>query len=208
MTINDIINEIIEEVAGDTADSALVTKMLSFFKAGYRRLPAFVRDRGFVGIDTYTLLTDSNTISVDEFSEFIREREVWFEGDGHIHIPIYKAPSLQYFHKVITPDYVGKPFYYRVYGRTMQFDRKCPVGLVIGVDYVKAVSAITLTDTWTPDEQIMEAAKHFCKMVYFSDYEEDAAKARENERRGKEIAQILEEEFEIQEIGSYVDEKY
>lgn len=208
MTINDIISEIIEEVGGSTSDTVLSAKMLSFFKAGYRRLPAFVRDRNFLSEGTISLLTGSDTASLDGLDGFVREREVWFQGDNLVHIPIYKPPSNQYWHKVITPNASGKPFYYRIYNRTIQVDKKASQNLVIGIDYFKAVSAITGTDTWYPDEQVLEAAKHFCKMVYFSDYEEDATKARENERRGKEIAQILEEEYEVQELGSYVDEKY
>ena len=207
MLISDIINEIVIEVGGDTSDTTLVTKMLGFFKAGYRRMPAFVRDRNFYAVASYALPAQSNTMSVDSFAGFIREREVWFEGDNKIHIPIYKPLDIGFFHRVLAPEVAGKPRYYAIHGRTMQFDRMADAALVIGVDYVKAVSVLELTDTWEADEQIMEAAKHFCKMVYFSDYEEDLNKARENERRGKEITAILDEEFQIVEMGSYVHEK-
>jgi len=208
MTINDILAEIINEVGGDSSDTTLTTKMLGFFKAGYRHIPAFIRDRNFTAVASYTLLAASNTVALTNFTGFIREREIWFEGDNGIHIPIYKPPSLQYFHKVINPQKGGKPFYYRIYAQTLQFDKLADAGLIIGMDYFKAVSSIAGTDTWLADEQLMEGAKHFCKMIYFSDYEEDTEKASENERRGKDIIARLEEEYEVQELGGYVDEKY
>ena len=79
MTINDIISEIIEEVGGSTSDTVLSAKMLSFFKAGYRRLPAFVRDRNFLSEGTINLLTGSDTASLDGLGGFVREREVWYQ---------------------------------------------------------------------------------------------------------------------------------
>ena len=154
------------------------------------------------------MISGSRVGDLDDLDGFIREREVWFVGDNGIHIPIYKPPSTMYWHKVITPNASGKPFYYRIHERSVEIDKKADAPLTLGFDYFKAVSVVTAGDTWVSDEQILEAAKHFCKMVYFSDYEEDTEKARENERRGKEIAQILEEEYEVEELSGFVDEKY
>lgn len=207
MIISEILTEIIEEVGGDTSDTALATKMLGFFKAGLREIPAYVRDRNFYFTSTYTLPAASNTVDLSNFSGFIREREVWFQGDNQVHVPIYVPPSLQYFQKIVTPLSPGKPFYRIIYGRTMQFDKKADAGLVIGMDYLKAVSSIVAGDTWTPDEQVLQAAKYFCKKVYWQ-YQEDDKRAVEAERQGKEIAAKLEEEYEVQELGGYVDEKY
>lgn len=207
MIISDIITEILEEVGGDTSDSTLVTKMLGFFKSGLREIPAYVRDRNFYFESTYTLPSASNTLDLSNFSGFIREREVWFQGDNLIHIPIYVPPSLQYFEKIVTPNSPGKPFYRIIKGRTMQFDKKVDAGIVIGMDYLKEVSGIAASDTWYPDEQILQAAKYFCKKVYWQ-YQEDLQKALDCERQGKEIASKLEEEYEVQEMGNYVDERY
>ena len=208
MTVNDVIAEIVNEVGGDASDTTLSAKMLGFYKAGMRRIPAFVRDRAFATVAEYALTSASNTVDLANFPGFIREREIWFRGDNLIHITVYKPPSLQYFHKILTPNSSGKPFYYRIYGQTLQFDKKADAGLVIGMDYIKEISAITGADEVAYNEEIIEACKHFCKMVYFSDYEEDEGKASQNERRGKDIIARLEENYEEQEQGSYVDEKY
>lgn len=208
MTINEVITEIITEVGGDPSDSTLTAKMFGFFKAGYRRIPALIRDRNFLAEGTITVSSGSDKGDLTSLPGFIREREVWFQGDNLIHIPIYRPPSTQYWHKVITPNASGKPFYFRIYGKTIQLDKKADKDLLVGFDYFKEVSAIELTDTWDADEQIMEAAKDFCKMVYFGSYEEDEAKASRFERQGKDIISRLEEEFEVEELGGYVDEKY
>ena len=207
MIISDILTEIITEVGGDTSDSTLAANMLLFFKAGLREIPAFVRDRNFYFTSTYTLPAASNTLDLSNFPGFIREREVWFQGDNLVHIPIYVPPSLQYFQKIVTPLSPGKPFYRIIYAQTMQFDKKVDAGVIIGMDYLKAVSSITAADTWYPNEQILQCAKYFAKKVYWQ-YQEDRTAALDCERQGKEIAQKLEEEYEVQELGGYVDEKY
>ena len=207
MIISDIITEILTEVGGDSSDTTLVDNMLVYFKSGLREIPALVRDRNFYFTSTYTLPAASNTMALSNFPGFIREREVWFQGDNLVHIPIYVPPSLQYFQKIVTPNSPGKPFYRIIYGQTMQFDKKVDAGVIIGIDYLKAVSSITVSDTWEPNEQILQCAKYFCKKVYWQ-YQEDLQKATDCERQGKEIAQKLEEEFEVQELGGYVDEKY
>ena len=207
MTVNQIIAEIIEEIGGDTTDLTLASKMLGFFKAGYRRIPAIARDRNFLGEATFTLPVGESLVTIG-IPGFIRERQVWFQGDNLIHIPIYRAPSDQYWHKVITPNAPGKPFYYRIYSRTFQVDKKADTNLLIGMDYFKSVSDLVGTDTFEGDEQIIECAKDFCKMVYYRDYEEDNGKATDHERTGRDLAQKLEEAYEEQELGGYVDEKY
>lgn len=207
MIINDILAEIISEVGGDASDTTLTTKMLGFFKAGYRHLPAFCRDRNFLGQDTLIVTSGTSTGDLDDIDGFIREREVWFVGDNLIHIPIYKPPSTMYWHKVVTPNSQGKPFYYRIYDRTIELDKKAAGDLTIGIDYFKAVSVITGTDTWKADEQVLEAAKHFCKMIYWQ-YEEDEAKAAREGSLAKALADKLEEEYEVEELGGFVDEKY
>lgn len=210
MTFAEDIDEIISEVGGDVDDSTLQAKMFGFYKAGARRVPAFIRERNFVDVNEHTLTDASNTIALSNFPGFIREKEVWFKesSQGDVHILVYKVPALQYFHKIITPNYVRKPFYYHIYKQTLQFDSKAPAGLVIGMEYVREISSLEITDTCNWNEQIREALKHFCKMVYFSDYEEDQSKSRENERRGKDIIAALEEAYEIDDASAYVDEKY
>lgn len=209
MTFADDIAEIINEVGGDSSDSGLTTKMFGFYKAGARHVSPYVRDRNFITTGTYTLPAASNTVALSNFPGFIRPLEVWFQesGQSEIHILVYKIPSLQYFHKIITPLYSRRPFYYHIYGQTLQFDGKAPAGLLIGMEYVREISSISITDTIVWHEQLREAMKHFCKSVYFR-YEEDRASAADEERLGKEIIARLEEEYEVEELGGYVDEKY
>lgn len=207
MTINDLIDEIIQEVGGDTDDSELETLVLGFLKAGMRRTPAFIRDRNFVGVGTLALALGANTASIDLLTGFIREREIWYLGDNNIHIPVYRPPSLEYFHRIVTPSSPGKPVYYRIYGRTIEFDKKADSAITIGVDYFKAIGAIIGSDTFVGDEQIAEAVKDRAKSIYYADYEEDVTKGINCERRARDIETELQANYEIEEQGGHIDEK-
>lgn len=209
MTFADDIAEIINEVGGDSTDTTLTTKMFGFYKAGARHIPPYVRDRNFITVGEYTLPSATNTVALSNFPGFIRPLEVWFKetGQGQIHVLVYKIPALQYFHKIITPLYSRKPFYYHIYGQTLQFDGLAPAGLIIGMEYVHEISSILITDTIVWHEQLREAMKHFCKAQYYR-YEEDRDIARDEERLGKEIISGLEEEYEVEELGGFVDEKF
>lgn len=208
MLVSDIITEIITEIGGDTDDTDLATRLLVFFKSGFRLLPAFARDRSFLGEGTLTLSSGEFEHSLNDLTGFIRERNVWYVNDTNTRTPIYKPPSPSYFQNIITPIATGNPFHYRIYGTTFQVDRKASRDFTIGFDYFKAVSAIAASDTFSYNEQIVQAAKYLCKAEYYGDYEEDEAKAVRNMNKGMAIAQILEEEFEVQELGGYVNESH
>ena len=88
----------------------------------------------------------------------------------------------------------------------MQFDKKADANITIGVDYYKEISSISLTDTFSGNEQLIEAAKHFAKIGYYTDYEEDPQKASEHKSMGIALISQLDQDFEEQSFGGYVEE--
>ena len=205
MLISAIIAEIIQEVGGDTSDSDLTTLMFGFFKSGLRRIPAFIRDRILLAEGTLSLGTGEQTKSLSGLTGFVREREVWYLTSENKRIPIMTPRSTDYFHRFMTK-VVAKPLYYRIYGTTIQFN--CPLDspTTIGFDYFKEYSNVSIGDTFLGTEDLIEAAKDFCKMIYYADYAEDAVKGADHERKAKELIKVREEEYEAQEQGGYVAE--
>lgn len=208
MLISAIITEIVLEVGGDSSDSTFSTNMLTFLKAGLRRIPAFIRDRVFITIDSVTLSSGSATASLSGLaSGLVKERAVWYVGDNNARIPIHRPPSINFFHENYNPSGSGAPQFYHIYGSTIEFDKKANQAYTIGLDYFKEVSSIVAGDTFIGNEQMLEAVKDFCKMVYYRGYEEDEAKASQFERTGKELIAQLQEEYEDQELGTHIEER-
>ena len=204
MTIQQIIDEIITEIGGDADDSELDGKVLVCLKSGLRRIPAFIKDRLFLAQGSVSLTTGNYEVSLSAMSPgFVKERAIWYVGNNNMRVPIIPAPSKEFFHSIITINSTGKPSYYRIYGKTMQFNIKASSTLTIGLDYFKEVSSVVVGDTFFGNEQTVEAVKDYCKMIYYSDYEEDMEKSLNHDRMGKELIVELQREYEEQELGSH-----
>lgn len=207
MLVSAIITEIITEIGGDTDDTDLTTKMLTFFKSGLRYLPVYARDRAFLAEGTITLSAAASTASLSGLSSaFVEERAVWYVDSGSERVPIQKSANAEFFQRVYSPNGSGKPEFYRIVGTTIYFDKPADASTTIGFDYFKEISSVATSDTFFGHEQIIQAAKHFCKMVYFGDYEEDMNKGLNHERLGKELLYKFERDYEDKENGSRVYE--
>lgn len=226
MTFSEILAEIILEVGGDITDTDFATRLLVFFKTGLRRIPTYIRDRLFLGEDTLSLIVGADTLDLGDLDPgFVRERVIWYVDTSGQRVIIQSPPSIEFFHSIKNSNNSGKPTYYRIYGSTIQFDKKADEALTVGFDYVAEVSAtsqlelegggvvlntdggsveLTTDSDFFGHEQLVEAAKDFCKMTYYRDYEEDEVKATAHERTGKELISELEAEYEIRELGGYV----
>lgn len=202
MTVEEIIDDVIAEVVADVDSSA----MLRYFKSALRRIPANIRSRMFLAEDTLTLAANSYTLDLTELSpSFSKERAIWYVDSNGRRIPITNPPSPDFFHRNFNPSGYGKPVYFRIYKRTLNFDKRSDESLTIGFDYFKKVSEIE-TDDEIEDESLIEGAKEYCKMAYFRDYEEDLNKAAEHERIGKEIILGIQSDYEEDESGNRVEE--
>lgn len=203
MTVQAILDEIIAEVVSDLT----ATQMLSYFKSGLRRMPAYISSRMFLAEGTVTLAQGAYTVSLSSLSPTMtKERAVWYVGDNNARIPIVLPPSPGFFHDNFTPSGNGKPAFYRVYQNTMMFDKSADASTTIGLDYFKALSSIVLGDTFVGDELLIEAAKEFCKAKYYSEYEEDKVKASERRQEAFEIMEGIEADYQQQEHGSHVQQ--
>jgi len=205
LTIDNALDEIIQEVGGDTTDSDFKALMFVFLKSGIRHIPAFIRSRLFVTLGTKTLAVGSTTVDLSTLSPgFIKERSVWWvtpEGKRHI---IYPSGSSEKFNENYASGASGDPRVYRIYAKTMEFDRGAAVERTIGIEYFNEVSDLETTDTFFGDEPLLEATKYFTKMVYFAS-EQDMGQKKENQKDGEKIIFEIEGDYEGQEQGGYVE---
>ena len=208
LTIDNVLDELIKEVGGDTTDSDFKDDMFGFMKAGIRHIPAFIRSRLFIALDTKALAASAYSIDLSTLDPgFIKERAVWWVTTEGKRDPIDRANSNSEFNQLFAPNSNGSPRVYRVYDKTMEFDRSANIQYTIGLEYFKEVSAIETADTFFGDDSLLEAVKHFTKMVYYGDYEEDKVKKDSHQKDGGDIIFELEGDFEAQEMGGYVENK-
>lgn len=208
MLVSAIIDELVNEVGGDTGDDDFVEKMLGFFKSGLRRLPVFMRDRLFVTESSLTLSANAITLDLSNLDPgFVKERAVWYvNGDGK-RVPITMCESQEQFDAFYTPNAPGNPLYYKIYGKTMRFNCKAATALTVGFDYFKEVSDVEEGDTFFGNEQTVEAAKEMTKVIYYQGYEEDTGKADKARLDAGALISQLESDYAAQEQGGYIEEK-
>lgn len=203
MTIQTIIDEIQAESVIDLADATL----LNHFKSGLRYIASLIKDRVFFTEGTLSMSANDQTKALSGLSAaFVKERAVWYVDSDGARVPIVPPPSIEYFHSVYTTSSTGKPSYYRIEGTSIQFERPFDAATTVGIDYQKEISAVALTDTFSGDERMVQAAKYACKAEYYSSYEEDEQKSDKNERKCKEIISQLHGDFEGADMGGYIDE--
>ena len=207
LDIDAIITEIVTEVGGDNDDSTFVANMLSFFKAGIRHIPGLIRSRLFIGHTTKTLASGDSSIDLSTLDPgFIRERAVWMVQSENKRQAIIKADSIAHFHELYSPNGSGDPQYYQIYDKTMEFDKSADIDKTIGLEYFKEISDILGTDTFFGDEPLLEACKHYCKMIYYGDYEENDSKSDKHERRGDKLIFNIQGDYEAAELGGCVEQ--
>lgn len=205
MLISEIITEIITEVGGDTDDTELAALLLTCFKAGRRRVPAFINDRSFLGRGTFTLAQGNYSALLSGLTGFVRERAFWWQQTDLSRVPIIPPPSLGYFHTIIRPQTPGKPLYYNIYAGTIEFDKNADTALTIGADYFKEVSTIVVGDTFVGDESMVEISKDFGKAVYFRNHEEDITRANDYENSAGKMMREKEGDWEEQNQGARIE---
>lgn len=205
LTIEQVITEIVTEVGGDTTDTTFAATMLVFLKSGMRKFPAFVRDRLLLVQEELTLAINTQEIDLTGLTEgFLKENYVWYTTTTGNRIPIIQPPSRSYFNDIYNTDSTGKPLYYIIIGKTMQFEKKADEAVTVGIEFFKEISDISTSDTFFGDERTLEACKSLCKQGYYLDYEEDSAKSDRHERNADKILFELESDYEDQELAGHI----
>lgn len=206
LTIDNVLDEIIGEIGGDTTDTAFKATMLSFMKSGIRHIPVSLRSRLFIALSTKTLAVSAYSVDLSTLSPgFQSERAVWWVTDESKRQPITLAVSNAQFNRIFAPNATGSPKVYRVYDKTMEFDRSANIEYTIGIEYFKDVSVIVVDDTFFGDDSMLAAVKHFTKMGYYGDYEEDRTKKLDHQKDGNKIVFELEGDAEAKEMGGQVE---
>ena len=203
MTIQQIVDEIVAEIGGDTYDEAVSAKIFGFLKSAMRRMPKRVRERTFIKISTVTLTAGADTASTP--TDFVRELAVYYKETSQA-IPITRMDTQRFLNRhSLTAQ--GNPEFYRIYGKTMEFDKAAAVTTTIYVEHFFTVSnSLALTDTFAGNDDIVEAVKDLTKGMYFMDYEEDSAKGQAKIVMAMDELQKIDDEFIEEELGGHVEE--
>lgn len=205
LTITQIITEIVTEVGGDTTDTTFAATMLVFLKSGMRKFPAFVKDRLLLVQEELPLALNAQTLALTGTTKgFLKENHIWYTTATGQRVPIIPPQSRDYFNQIYQTSSPGKPSYYIINGKTMQFDKKADEALTIGLEFFKEISDVTGSDTFFGDERTLEACKSLCKVGYYLDYEEDESKSARHERIASGIMLELESDYEDQEQAGHI----
>lgn len=207
MIIQEVIDEMAQEVGGQTTDTDLEAILFVAFKSGLRRVGTFLLSRTFFLQGSVTVASGAYEVSLSTLSGFIQERAAWYLDSNNVRVPILPHRSVQDFHNSFSPNLYGKPARYLIYNKdVMQFDRRTDGTLTVGLDYQKSISSIALTDTFLGDEQLLEVAKAFGYERYYRNYEEDKQKADDNRDEGARLLLQLEGNYEAAETGGYIED--
>jgi len=172
MLISEIITEVIDEIGGDSEDSTLSAKLLTFAKGALRRFPLLCRDRLLYATSYATLEAGENTLSVPTY--FLAgkgPKAVWYEESGRREI-IHKLTDekfIDYYNSEAT----GVPRYYHIASGTIEFDVKSNVDRVIYFNHLCEVDDITATSVFFGSSDMIEILKDGIKATYYTDYTED-----------------------------------
>lgn len=203
MTIQEIRDEIVEEIAGDSSDTDLLTRIFNVIKAAIRRLPKHVISRTLATIESVSLVAGDNNAPLP--TGFIKESYVYRKGADGNKIKINKA-SADRFNEIndTTPGDISE---YRIIGKTMYFDKKTISAETIYIECFKSqVGSLALSSTFFGNDDEVETIKSLSKMIYYRDYEEDKEKSDDHKAdAGTGIAK-MNADYMIRELPSHVEE--
>ena|SRR3990167_5431114 len=172
MLISAIRDEAIDEVGGDSSDTAVQTKFLGYIKSALRRFPQNSRSRSIVSKKSVSLAAAAQTASTP--SGFMQERSLWYEdSDGSRHeVTVIKDVAL--FNAKYKSSVSGAPEFCRFYGTTIEFSRPTNAAYTVYVDCFIEIDAVAAADTWGYDSSMAEILKDGVKFYYFTYTEEES----------------------------------
>ena len=202
MTVQEIRDEIIVEIGGDSSDTTLLANILQFIKTGLRRFPLFSKQRLLLTTKYATLSAGEQTLTLP--SDFISERAIY-----HVKSGKRKRIEKQYtdtFNDSFSSDASSDTISgYRIIDDYIEFTVKAETTLTIYIEYYKEVDDVSLTDTFFGSSAMAEVTKDFAKYYYFM-YEEDENKANHFiALAGAGLRELDAQKLE-EELPSYVEE--
>ncbi len=205
MLISEIYDEVIAEVGGDTSDTDLQALMLTFTKGALRLLPLKSRDRTLTGILSGTLT--GSTQSMDLPTGFIQEvsSESIYYLDTNRKIPIVRYQGDD-FRTIWSNNITGKPKYFHIYGKTIEFDRKAETDMTIYFECIKEVSDVVAGDTFVGNDTVIACLKELIKKIYYFDYEEDSSRGKIAMAIASDLLGELDSMYMDEQFGTHVVE--
>lgn len=202
MTVQNLIDEIVSDIGGDTDDSDFETKVLGFIKNALRRLPEKARARSIVSKKTVALASGDQTASIP--STFLQERAVWYETDGK-RKNIEVVRDTKRFNTFYTSS-VGYPDKCRIYGGIIEFSRPTDAAYTVYVDCFIEIDDVESGDTFGFDSSIAEIVKEGAKYYYFHDYVEDEEKGKNKLLIFNDGLKSIDHKYQREELPDHVEE--
>ena len=200
MIISDIITEVITEVGGDTSDTDLASKFLTFAKGALRRFPLFSKSRLLYITSYATLAAGANYITVPTY--FLDERAVWYEESGARQIIEKKDDDK--FAQIVNTSSSGAPQFYHITNNTIEFDRNNDSARVIYVEHASEVDDVNAASTFFGSTDMLEILKDGIKATYYGEYVEDPIKGDKKLAVFKAGLDALEERHMKQTMGGHI----
>jgi hypothetical protein len=203
MTIQEIRDEIVEEIGGDSADTTLLTRIFNVIRSAMRRLPKHVISRTLASIESVSLSAGNNSTTLP--TTFIKETYVYRKGADGNKITITKS-SADRFNEINDTE-SGDIQRYRILGKTIYFDRKTIAADTIYIECFKSqVGSLALSSDFFGNDDEVETVKSLAKMIYYRDYEEDKEKADDHKSDAAVGMAAMKADYMIKELPSHVEE--
>ena len=203
LTLQEMAVEICTEVGGDTSDTTLLTKIVSFIKSALRKFPLYTRNKYIVDVKTGTLSSGNYSMSIP--SGLIEPRDVYYvSGENRM---IIERRSYGEFNREFQPSGSGAPETYRIVGDTVEFNHAAAQDYTIYFEgKCSSVDALTSGTTFTGSDEIVEVAKDGAKAIYYLTYTEDAQIGMVFEAKFKDGLNTLDGQYMVQDLSSHVGE--
>lgn len=203
MTIQEIRDEIVEEIGGDSSDADLLTRIFNVIRAAIRRLPKHVLARTLATVENVSLVAGSSSASLP--AAFIKETYIYRKGADGQKIKIDKL-SAERFNEINDTD-TGDIFKYRIIAKTIYFDKKTIADDTIYIECFKSqVGSMTIASSFFGNDDEVETIKSLAKVIYYRDYEEDTEKAELHKGDAAAGIAAMKSDYMIRELPSHVEE--
>lgn len=205
MTIQDIIDEVIQQVGGDVDDTELSTKLLIDAKSALRRFPIFRKTGICKSIASGSLYSAASTMTKPSGVVQIIG-DAWIEENGNRFEIIHEKNEAN-FRDIYRGSSSGRPQYFHLVANsnTIEFDRKADQAYTVYFPALISIANITAATVWSYTDEEAEILKDGIKMNYYDTEEDDTLSSKFEARFSAGLAK-LEEKWMREEYPDYIEE--
>lgn len=204
MTVQELVDEIARKALGNSSniDSDFQNVCLDAVRSALRRIPRFAKVRSVVKTVYATLNASTQSLDIFTITDFFEERQVYHLLSGKREI-IHKL-DYESFNEIYSNATTGQPQFYRIVGKTLEFDKKADKNYTIYIEYFGNDSNVALTDTLTLRDDVLEIVKDGA-LEYVFDHLEDNNKSTRHGQKFIAGLEKLEVDYHRQEDPDFIE---